>query len=116
MHYAKHESWRMLKNNGKEKSPELKSDATVESLGETQGKKGNTGGNSPKFRVRIRSNRVRQLDLDNLYGGVKYFVDTLRYAEIIPDDDPNSIDLEVTQTKVKNYKAETTEVEVERVQ
>ena len=105
----------MSQDKSAKKSSELKSDAQVESLGETQGKKGNTGGNSPKYRVRIRSNRVRQLDLDNLYGGVKYWVDTLRYAEIIPDDDPSSIELEVTQAKVKGYKNETTEVEVERV-
>jgi len=105
----------MSQNNSKEESSELESDAQVESLGKIEGEKGNTGGNSPKYRVRVRSNRVRQLDLDNLYGGVKYFIDTLRYAEIIPDDDPSSIELEVTQTKVKGYKNETTEMEVERV-
>ena len=105
----------MSQDNSKEESSELKSDAQMESLGKIEGEKGNTGGNSPKYRVRVRSNRVRQLDLDNLYGGVKYFIDTLRYAEIIPDDDPSSIELEVTQTKVKGYKNETTEVEVERV-
>jgi len=105
----------MSQNNSKEESSELESDAQVESLGEAKGEKGNAVRNSPKYRVRIRSNRVRQLDLDNLYGGVKYWVDTLRYAEIIPDDDPSSIELQVTQTKVKGYKNETTEVEVERV-
>ena len=105
----------MSQNNSKEKSSELESDAQVESLGKTEGEKGNTGGNSPRYRVRIRSNRVRQLDLDNLFGGVKYFVDSFRYAEIIPDDDPESITLQVSQEKVKGYKNETTEMEVERV-
>ena len=105
----------MPKVNSKEKSPELKSDASVEPMGEAKGKKGDPSGNSPCYRVRIRSLRVRLLDLDNLYGGVKWWVDTLRYAGFIPDDDPNSIELEVSQEKVKNYKAEKTEMEVIRV-
>jgi hypothetical protein len=105
----------MSETNSEEKSPELKSDATVEPMGKAKGKKGDPSGNSPKYRVRIRSHRVRLLDLDNLYGGVKWWVDTLRYAGFIPDDDPNSIELEVSQEKVKNYKTEKTEMEVERV-
>ena len=84
-------------------------------MGKPKRKEGNTSGSGPRFRVRIRSYRVRILDLDNLYGGVKYFVDSLRYAEIIPDDDPESITLQVSQEKVKNYSKEKTEVEVECV-
>jgi hypothetical protein len=105
----------MSQDNSKQESPELESNASVGSMGKTKGEEGDTGRNSPKYRVRIRSHRVRQLDLDNLYGGVKYFVDALRYAEIIPDDDPESISLEVSQEKVKGYKNEKTEVEVECV-
>jgi hypothetical protein len=105
----------MYQDNSKQESSELESNAQMGAMGKAQGEKGNTGRNSPKYRVRIRSHRVRQLDIDNLYGGVKYFVDTLRYAEIIPDDDPESITLEVSQEKVKNYNKEKTEVEVECV-
>ena len=105
----------MSKDNNQEESPELESNNSVESMGELKRKEGNTGVSRPRFRVRIRSYRVRLLDLDNLYGGVKYFVDSLRYAEIIPDDDPETITLEVSQEKVKNYNKEKTEVEVECV-
>tara|TARA_R100000081_G_scaffold91805_1_gene71032 strand:+ start:482 stop:799 length:318 start_codon:yes stop_codon:yes gene_type:complete len=105
----------MSQDNSKKESSELEPNAQMGAMGKTQGEEGNTSGNSPKYRVRIRSYRVRQLDLDNLYGGVKYFVDTLRYAEIIPDDDPESISLEVSQEKVKSYKNEKTELEVKCV-
>ena len=105
----------MSQNNNKQESPEFKPNAQMGAMGKTQGEERDTSGNSPRYRVRIRSYRVRQLDLDNLYGGVKYFVDTLRYAEIIPDDDPESITLQVSQEKVKNYSKEKTEVEVECV-
>lgn len=43
---------------------------------------------------------VRLLDADNLCGGTKPLVDALRYARYIPDDDPGSIQLIVTQRKV----------------
>lgn len=105
----------MSQDNSKQESSELESNAQVESVGKPKRKEGNTSGSCPRFRVRIRSYRVRILDLDNLYGGVKYFVDSLRYAEIIPDDDPESITLQVSQEKVKNYSKEKTEVEVECV-
>jgi hypothetical protein len=55
------------------------------------------------------------LDIDNLYGGCKHLIDSLRIARIIPDDDPTSITLEVSQEKVKGYKSEKTEVEVKCV-
>lgn len=50
--------------------------------------------------VRIERCGYRLLDKDNLYGGVKYLCDALRAAEIIPNDDPDSIELIVTQKKV----------------
>jgi hypothetical protein len=53
-----------------------------------------------RCRVRILSRRVRLLDLDNLYGGVKPYCDALRYAQAIRDDSPDAIELEVVQERV----------------
>lgn len=106
----------MSENKSKEESSKSESNAPLGAMGTAKGEKGNSSSSSTCFRVRITSHRVRQLDLDNLYGGVKYFLDSLRYAEIIPDDDPKSIELQVSQKKVKKYSDEETEVEVTCVQ
>ena len=52
---------------------------------------------SGKFVVRITSFRKRLLDEDNL--AVKYHVDALRYAGIIPNDAPDKTHIEVSQIK-----------------
>lgn len=62
--------------------------------------------------VRIKSFRTRLLDKDNLYGGVKPVCDGLRYSGIIEDDNSNTIDLVVSQHKVKTRKEERTEIEI----
>lgn len=49
--------------------------------------------------VRITRFASRMLDKDNLYGGAKPICDALRYAGYIKDDDPNSIELIVRQSK-----------------
>ena len=67
---------------------------------------------SIRRQVRIVSFRQRLLDIDNLYGGVKYFVDSLRYAGLIRNDDPESISLIVSQVKVKTKQEERTEIEI----
>ncbi len=69
-------------------------------------------GYSVRCEVRIVSFRQRLLDIDNLYGGVKYFVDSLRYAGLIYNDDPESITLHVSQVKVKTKQEERTEIEI----
>lgn len=51
--------------------------------------------------VRIERRGIRLLDKDNLMGGTKAIVDALRYAGLIPDDNPEAIDLIITQKKVK---------------
>lgn len=84
-------------------------------MGETEGEKGDEPSGRPRHHVRIKSSRVRLLDIDNLYGGAKHLIDSLRLAGIIPDDDPASITLEVTQEKIKGYANEQTEVEVKCV-
>lgn len=65
--------------------------------------------NPKRFLVSIVSYRSRLCDPDNLCP--KYFVDCLRYAEIIPDDSPAEIELKVSQVKEKR-KLERTEIAV----
>jgi Holliday junction resolvase RusA-like endonuclease len=50
-----------------------------------------------KKTVRITSYRGRMLDKDNLYGGVKVCLDALRKLNLIHDDSPKWIELEVIQ-------------------
>ena len=97
---------------GTEANPFTEHFAWNESVGKRQGEARNAKGSDDRHRVRIISKRVRICDPDNLVGGVKYLVDSLRAADIIPEDDPKSITLEVSQEKVKTYKEEETWVEV----
>jgi len=95
-----------------ETNPFIEHTTGYESLGASKREERNATGSDARHRVRIISRRVRICDPDNLVGGVKYLVDSLRAAEIIPEDDPKSITLEVSQEKVKTYKEEETWVEV----
>lgn len=67
--------------------------------------------NSKRFRVCVISFRRRLTDPDNLCP--KYFVDCLRYSEIIPDDSSREIELVVQQEKVKHRSEERTELFVD---
>jgi hypothetical protein len=58
----------------------------------------------PRVVVRIERRSTKLLNLDNLWGSVKPLVDCLRAAKLIYDDDIDSIDLSVTQSKVKTRK------------
>ncbi len=62
--------------------------------------------------VAITSFRRRLLDFDNLAGGCKYFLDCCKYANLIPDDNPQAITLQVHQVKVKDKAQERTEIEI----
>ena len=95
-----------------ETNPFLEHTSGYESLGASKREERNARVNDDRHRVRIISKRVRICDPDNLVGGVKYLVDSLRAADIIPEDDPQSITLEVSQEKVNSYKEEETWVEV----
>jgi hypothetical protein len=95
-----------------ETNPFIEHTTRYESVGSSKREERNAEGGDDRHRVRIISKRVRICDPDNLVGGVKYLVDSLRGAEIIPEDDPTSITLEVSQEKVKTYKEEETWVEV----
>jgi hypothetical protein len=48
---------------------------------------------SSRIVVRITRVSSRPLDADNYAGGCKPLIDQLRYAKLIPDDDPASVEL-----------------------
>lgn len=68
-----------------------------------------------KFRVRIESRRVRTLDFDNLAGGSKFILDCVKGAKLIPDDSPEFIELQITQTKVASKEEECTVVHIQPI-
>ncbi len=63
-----------------------------------------------RLRVCITSHRRRLLDPDNLF--VKWVVDGLRYAKVIPDDSSKHIELIVKQEQVKHKHQEKTSIDV----
>lgn len=65
--------------------------------------------------VRITSYRRRLLDPDNLAGGCKYFLDCCKYSQLINDDRPQDIILEVRQEKVASKSLERTEIVIEPI-
>ncbi len=72
-----------------------------ESLAEEKREASHTG----RVHVRVISRRKRLIDPDNLCA--KYFIDCLRYAQIIQDDSADKITLEVSQEKVTSGNEET---------
>jgi len=67
-------------------------------------------GHPGKYLIRIESRRRRLTDEDNLCP--KYHIDALRYASIIPDDAPDTVKLQITQTKVDSPEEEMTIIEI----
>lgn len=66
------------------------------------------GGNPGRIQICVVSYRRRLIDPDNLCP--KYFVDCLRYAEIIPDDTAAQVTVTTEQIKVKSKADERTEI------
>jgi hypothetical protein len=54
------------------------------------------------------------LDADNYAGGCKPLIDQLRYAKLIADDDPETVEILFRQVKVKTKAEEMTQVEITR--
>jgi hypothetical protein len=54
------------------------------------------------------------LDADNFAGGCKPLIDQLRYAKLIADDDPETVEILFRQVKVKTKAEEMTQVEITR--
>jgi hypothetical protein len=67
-------------------------------------------GTAVQFLVRFTSVRKQLCDPDNL--SVKYLLDALRFAAVIPGDEPEKIQLEVTQRKCRKGEREHTLIEV----
>ncbi len=77
-----------------------------EPLAQAQGEDERPG----RFVVRFESRRKRLLDPDNVCP--KYILDGLRYAGLIPNDRPEDINLQITQTKVGSKEEEETIVTI----
>lgn len=60
--------------------------------------------------IRINLSNIRLMDYDGAYASVKPILDGLRYADVIVDDSPKDIDLEVKQFKVKHRVDEKVEI------
>jgi hypothetical protein len=59
---------------------------------------------SNRIIVRIVFSRVALLDFDNLHACPKFLLDQLRYLKFIPEDNPETIEGSVAQTKVRTEK------------
>jgi hypothetical protein len=62
--------------------------------------------------LRITRHACRLLDADNFAGGCKPLIDQIRYAALIPDDDPASVELQFRQEKVTKKTLEMTTIEI----
>ena len=93
-------------NNDPPQSPKPERPFLSQSVGQEKGKAGDT----KSVHVRVTSYRRRTIDPDNLCP--KYFIDCLRYAEIIKDDTAAHITLTVGQEKVASKSDERTEIEI----
>lgn len=79
-------------------------------LNGAMGQDGGEDRDSASISVRIVSFRKRLIDPDNLCP--KYFIDCLRYSQLIPDDRAQDINLQVQQQKVKSKAEERTEITI----
>jgi hypothetical protein len=77
---------------------------------EPVGPKAGEAGNPTRVHVSVTSIRTRLCDPDNLCP--KYFIDCLRYAELIPNDRPQDITLSVSQEKCAHIDEERTIIEL----
>ena len=60
----------------------------------------------------ITRSAVSLLDADNFAGGCKPLIDQLRYAKLIADDDPETVEILFRQVKVKTKAEEGSEVKI----
>ena len=65
--------------------------------------------------IRITRYSCRPLDCDNYAGGCKPLIDELRYAKLIRDDNPETIEVEFKQVKVPHKTEERTEIEIKEL-
>jgi hypothetical protein len=67
---------------------------------------------NPKYHLAITRFSTKTLDVDNLAGGCKPLIDQIRYAHLIPDDNPESVEITFSQIKVKTQAEQRTEVSI----
>jgi len=80
--------------------------------GSAQAEGGSQNGTPQRPRLHFTLYRVALLDPDSKYASVKFVLDALRQAGLIPDDRECDIELIVTQTRVKSYSLEGTALEI----
>lgn len=102
------------RNKDRSKASSAKPEQVVcnDTVPKAQREEVNASGDAPRITVHILSKRRRLLDPDNLVGGVKFHLDSLRYTNQIPGDNPEQIKLEVEQVKVKTKEEEQTEITI----
>ncbi len=69
---------------------------------------------TPRTALIITRHAVRLLDADNYAGGCKPLIDQLRYAHLIEDDDPETIEITFRQAKCKTKAEEKTTIQITR--
>ncbi len=60
--------------------------------------------------------RLRLLDYDNLYGGTKTTTDCIRYARLIPEDNPQNLEILVRQIQVTDPKDIRLVIDITRIE
>ena len=66
----------------------------------------------PRTALIITRYACRLLDADNYAGGCKPLIDQLRYAKLIEDDDPETIEITFRQAKCKTKAEEKTTIQI----
>jgi len=67
---------------------------------------------NPQYTLSITRFSTKTLDVDNLAGGCKPLIDQIRYAHLIPDDNPESVNITFSQVKVKTQAEQRTEIRI----
>jgi hypothetical protein len=67
---------------------------------------------NPLYTLSITRYSTKTLDVDNLAGGCKPLIDQIRYAHLIPDDNPESVNITFSQVKVKTQAEQRTEIRI----
>lgn len=89
-----------------------KSNAREALVEPTQAQGGGTGSAPSRIRVVFTLYRVALLDPDNKWASVKWLLDALRYADLIPNDRERDIELVVDQVRVRSYLHEGTKIDL----
>jgi len=67
---------------------------------------------NPQYTLSITRYSTKTLDVDNLAGGCKPLIDQIRYSKLIPDDNPESVEITFAQVKVRTQAEQRTEIRI----